>query len=267
MATVDAGRLDAGALVRHARLQSGLTQHALAERAGVTRQTVAVVETGRRRPSLPTLTCLLAAAGLQMRVELEPLDDDVRRAIEERRALAEPAADVVGAWGGFATFSEVDRVAYRVEGLAAAALLGAPVGAPTIHLALADTDATYEWLTERSFRHLLTVRVDGRWGPLEFPLGNSWGGDVLDDAAVQRVRGRLADECPDGRFRLESGLEEVSVRLAPADEVARRVLVATAEGQIAVQPLDEIEVGDPEVARVLRVLRSVDNTRDRATSG
>ena len=255
MATMHTGRIDAGALVRQARRQSGLTQYALAERAGLTRQTVAGVETGRRRPSLETLDCLLAAAGMQLRVELEPLDEDVRRGIEERRALAEPAADVVGAWSGFAAFSEIDRVVYRVEGVAAAALLGAPVGTQTIQLALADTEATYEWLTDRLFQRVVSVHADGKWGALNFSLPSPWAAAAPQPGAVARVAERLAAECPDGRFRLTSGLEEVAARLAPADEVARRVLVTSAEGQIAVQPLDEIEVSDRDVARVLRVMR------------
>lgn len=255
MVVVSDRAMDVGALVRRARRESGLTQHALAELAGVQRQTVTGIESGRRRPSLETLVGLLAAAGLQMRVELEPLDSDVRRLIEERRALAEPSADVVGAWRLFTTLLEMDAVAYRVEGLAAAALIGAPVAVPTIQVALAATDATYEWLARHLFLSAFRVRVDGRWGALDFDFPTRWTADGPGEGAAVRVRDRLAEECPDGRFRLE-GFEEVAARLAPAGEVARHVQVVTSAGPVAVQPLDEIESADPDVARVLRVMRS-----------
>ena len=64
----------AAALLRLARDKAGLTQTALAEAAGVTQQTVSAYETGRKEPTLPTLQRLLAGAGLEMRIRLEPID-------------------------------------------------------------------------------------------------------------------------------------------------------------------------------------------------
>lgn len=57
-----------------ARQRSGLTQDELAAQAGITQQVVSAYETGRREPTLPTLKKLLAAAGFEMRIHLEPLD-------------------------------------------------------------------------------------------------------------------------------------------------------------------------------------------------
>ena len=256
--------MDVPALVRQARRQSGLTQQALADRAGVTRQTVALVESGARCPSLGTLVGLLAAAGVQMHVELEPLDADVRRAIEDRRAAADATAEIVAIW---TDLPPMDDVTYRVEGLAAAALLGAPVPVPAIGIALADADATYDWLAARLREGLVRVRVDGWWGAVDFALRprDRSGGDTRDRSGGdtrdgQRgdgdvVRTRLAEVCPDGRFLLEAPFDEVAVRLAPAPEVARCVRVETDAGTIRVQPLDDVECGDPAVARVLRVMR------------
>ncbi len=51
-----------------------MTQAALATRAGVTQQAVSAYETGRKEPTLPTLQSLLAAAGYEMRIHLEPID-------------------------------------------------------------------------------------------------------------------------------------------------------------------------------------------------
>jgi transcriptional regulator with XRE-family HTH domain len=64
----------AAGLLRIARDRAGLTQTALAEAAGVTQQAVSAYETGRKEPTLPTLQRLLAAAGFEMRIRLEPLD-------------------------------------------------------------------------------------------------------------------------------------------------------------------------------------------------
>ena len=64
----------ASGLLRLARDKAGLTQAALAAQAGVSQQSVSAYETGRKEPTLPTLQRLLAAAGLEMRIRLEPID-------------------------------------------------------------------------------------------------------------------------------------------------------------------------------------------------
>lgn len=65
----------AAGLIRLARSKSGLTQTQLGAAAGVEQQVISAYETGRREPTLPTLTRLLAAAGFEIRVQLSPLDD------------------------------------------------------------------------------------------------------------------------------------------------------------------------------------------------
>lgn len=65
----------AAGMVRLARSKAGLTQAELAERAGVTQQTISAYETGRMDPTLETLRRLVAAAGFDLRMHLEPLDD------------------------------------------------------------------------------------------------------------------------------------------------------------------------------------------------
>jgi transcriptional regulator with XRE-family HTH domain len=64
----------AAGLIRTARDRASLTQWELAELAAVTQQTVSAYETGRKEPTLPTLQRLLAAAGFELRVRLEPID-------------------------------------------------------------------------------------------------------------------------------------------------------------------------------------------------
>lgn len=65
----------AAGLLRTARDKAGLTQQQLAELAGVSQQAISAYETGRKEPTLPTLIRLLAAAGFEMRIQLEPIDD------------------------------------------------------------------------------------------------------------------------------------------------------------------------------------------------
>jgi transcriptional regulator with XRE-family HTH domain len=84
----------AAGLLQYARLKAGLSQTALAERAGVPRTMVSAYERDQRQPTLPTLINLLRAAGYDLRLRLEPYDnhDDVLRQIDERRSPADRSA-------------------------------------------------------------------------------------------------------------------------------------------------------------------------------
>lgn len=61
-------------MLREARERAGLTQVALARRAGVTQSMVSAYETGRRDPTYSTLERLLRATG--HRLTYEPADDE-----------------------------------------------------------------------------------------------------------------------------------------------------------------------------------------------
>ena len=64
-----------GALLTSARVRAGLSQREMAAQAGVAQSTVARIESGHADPTFSTLERLLSAAGLEMRIRLEPLDD------------------------------------------------------------------------------------------------------------------------------------------------------------------------------------------------
>jgi transcriptional regulator with XRE-family HTH domain len=68
----------ASGLLRLARDKAGLTQHQLAVLAGVSQQAISAYETGRKEPTFATVDRLLAAAGFEMRIRLEPIDDHDR---------------------------------------------------------------------------------------------------------------------------------------------------------------------------------------------
>jgi transcriptional regulator with XRE-family HTH domain len=60
-------------LVRIARERAGLTQRALAERAGTTQSVVGRIEAGIGSPRVETVERLVEAAGFHVRVVLEPI--------------------------------------------------------------------------------------------------------------------------------------------------------------------------------------------------
>ncbi len=60
--------MDVGTTLREARRSAGLTQAALAQRAGTSQATISAYEHGRKEPSVETLSRLLAAAGSRLTV-------------------------------------------------------------------------------------------------------------------------------------------------------------------------------------------------------
>ncbi len=69
------GESVAGSLILLARESAQLSQRALAIRAGTSQNAIAAYEANRRQPTVPTLYRILAAAGVEPRIRLEPLDD------------------------------------------------------------------------------------------------------------------------------------------------------------------------------------------------
>ena len=212
----------------------------MAARAGVSRGTVAAIETGARSPSWEMLSALLAAAGKQMRIELEPLDDDVRRAVVAHvgdKSAADGLSMTVSLMEGLVDLE------YRFEGLAAAAMLGAPIPVtdPMV-LALPDDPGAVSWLVGLVRTGIAAVT----------PLGRGYPMDGVTSA--ERVA-RLVELGEGGQFELEVWLRTFMVRFVPVEDARRAVLVVGEHAPLRVQPLHEIETTDREAARVLRLLR------------
>ena len=78
--------MDSADAIKRARLRAGLTQHALAARAGTSQATISAYESGRKQPSVTTLDRLLAATGSRLTVVgrdrpvREPTQDELARA-------------------------------------------------------------------------------------------------------------------------------------------------------------------------------------------
>jgi uncharacterized protein len=62
-----------GVLVRAARMRSGLSQRALAQRVGTAQSVIARIESGRTSPTWDTLKALLQAAGFDLTARVDPL--------------------------------------------------------------------------------------------------------------------------------------------------------------------------------------------------
>jgi uncharacterized protein len=91
--------MDAANLIREARSRAGLTQAALAERAGTRQSAVSAYESGKRVPSVDTLTRLVGAAGYRIEAALVVASDGslpntpvAQRLTSHRREIIEAAA-------------------------------------------------------------------------------------------------------------------------------------------------------------------------------
>lgn len=75
---VDSVTSRAADLIREARLRAGLTQAALAERAGTSQPAIARWESGRSVPSMDVVFDLVRAAGLDLETAIVPMDESDR---------------------------------------------------------------------------------------------------------------------------------------------------------------------------------------------
>ena len=112
---MDSGASTAGALLRQARRDAGLSQVALAARAGVTQSVISAYESGHRQPSLPTLAALVEAAGYELVAEvrrqprrLDRLSGPVGQRVRRRRHDIVAAAAAHGV-SGLRVFGSVAR--------------------------------------------------------------------------------------------------------------------------------------------------------------
>jgi transcriptional regulator with XRE-family HTH domain len=74
--------MNAGQFVREARRRAGLTQRALAGRAGVTQPTVARIESDTIEPPFSRVLDLVRACGFDLAIHVVPLDEDAWTLVE-----------------------------------------------------------------------------------------------------------------------------------------------------------------------------------------
>ncbi|ATO16446.1 transcriptional regulator [Micromonospora sp. WMMA2032] len=210
--------------VRHEREQAGLTQQALAGRAGLSQAAVARIERGDRLPSLPTVERLLGALGRQLRIEVEPLDSHLDATLDKAAGTA--LTDRIADLGLDRIIDALDDLPYVLTGGTAALLQGAPLPVDAVEIAVRWRDAPRftEWL-ERAHAQRWNARWE-EWGGMhpepEEPGAHRWR------TRHGELRARMCEELP----------EPVEIRLG--------------ERTYPVEPLVEIEVTDPRTAELLR---------------
>jgi transcriptional regulator with XRE-family HTH domain len=103
-------------ILRYARRRAGLTQRALARRAGVPQPTIARIESGAVSPRVETMERLLAPCGMRLGVEPRAGSGVDRTAIRELLRLS-PAERLAAAAADAPTIDDVlDRVEHRSGG-------------------------------------------------------------------------------------------------------------------------------------------------------
>jgi transcriptional regulator with XRE-family HTH domain len=79
--------VDTGAAIRRAREEAGLSQSELAQRARTSQTAISAYESGRKKPSVATLSRILSAAGVRLSVEPARKTGAERMAENGRRLL------------------------------------------------------------------------------------------------------------------------------------------------------------------------------------
>lgn len=79
--------MDAGQLIFEARRRAGLTQDALARRAGVSQSLVARIESGDVDASFSRTVQLVRACGLDLEIHVVALDEDAWTLVEHGASL------------------------------------------------------------------------------------------------------------------------------------------------------------------------------------
>jgi transcriptional regulator with XRE-family HTH domain len=109
-----------GTILREARLRGGLSQRALALRAGTSQDAISRIERGREAPTVGRLAQLLAAMGEQLIVESIPLEsplDSAELAVARELSLEERLRESAS-WNLAATKLEIagERARRRAAG-------------------------------------------------------------------------------------------------------------------------------------------------------
>jgi transcriptional regulator with XRE-family HTH domain len=107
--------MDAAQLVREARLRAGITQKALALKAGVSQPLVARIEHGEVEPTFRRLLQLVRAAGFDLEVHVVSLDEDAWT-LAERGAELDPDERLDRMLAGAELYEEGKRARGTNEG-------------------------------------------------------------------------------------------------------------------------------------------------------
>ena len=215
-----------GRLLRGERERAGLTQRALAARAGVSQQCVSRFEKGRCAPTATVVERLFDGLGQQVRVDVEARDADLDRDIETAAGLGEDYR--IGLLNDLrALLKHAAGLPYLLDGELAALLQGVPIRPNRFDLAIAQANLPLLGTWIRALPNC--QRWNERW--------RDFGGCDVDPELS-------------GPMRWMTPLGELRVRLLPTPPAPVPVMVDGRE--YPVRPLFDVERDDPHIARVLR---------------
>ncbi|MFI2709876.1 helix-turn-helix domain-containing protein [Micromonospora sp. NPDC018662] len=210
--------------LRHERERAGLTQQALAARAGLSQAAIARIERGDRLPSLTTAERLLTALDRQLRIEVEPLDSHLDATLDEMSGvdLVERLEDL----GLDRLVAALGDLPYVLAGSTAALLQGAPIPVDAVEIAV-------RWQDSPRFTAFLERARAQRWNA----RWEQWGGVHPEP-----------EEPGEHRWSTRHG----ELRARMVDELPEPIRVRLGTRTYPVEPLVEVEVTDRRAAELLR---------------
>lgn len=223
-----------GCLLRRARESRELSQEDLAELSGISQSVISAYERERKQPGWVAAERLFAAKGLQMRIELEPLDADLDRQIDAYAAMTAEERLRALPYVLKALDSHLEGIPLVVTGAAAAALHRVPVPVRRVDLLLPDTDAAVDAFCAQLRKYL---------GRLWRPETESWIGSAYYPEVLREHGTTL------WMFIIDQ------IRVTLVEELPQAVTVVVDGTNIPALPLHEIELADPEAARLLARVR------------
>lgn len=220
-----------GMHVARERARRYMSQGELASRLGITQQTLSRLERGVGQPTTATVERVFAAMGLQVRVEVEPLDTGLDAEIAKYTAM--PDDERAEEIGYFALL--LDRLGdlpYTLTGRLGAFLQGAPLRVvfADIIVAAADLDLYAAWFDRQQ-----AMRWNEKW--LDYGY-------------------RSCDPREEGPPRWMIGAHEMRMELRD-DAPSSSVVVRVGEREVRVLPLPAIEAAYPDIGRVMERVRAL----------
>jgi transcriptional regulator with XRE-family HTH domain len=219
-----------GLLVQNERARQRLSQARLAELVGTSQQWLSRLERGTAAPTTVVVERVLAALGLQPRIEVDPLGADLDPEIDRHLAMSEDERVArVEAYGR--RFDQLAELPYVLSGRLAAFVQGAPVAVRCLDLVVAEAeqDRIVGWLES-----IPCQRWNERW--------LDWGYDPVDPRRPGPLRWRV-------------GNDEIRLEIYPARPVALTVHIGQRE--LRVRPLWELERELPDLGRLMRRVRAL----------
>lgn len=214
-------------------------QQRVADACGISRQQLSRYETGAAEPSWEVFRRILAAYGKQPRIELEPLDADIMKAVERQRQRPRTEWLIDVRYAAKHLHRLLTGFEWHAIGSLALRLLGAPTPLSTLDVEVAVDNAGWQRLFESTCRsHAALVDPDTHDAASLF--------DVDD---LRRV-------CVAGDGSLRYHVTDATLALHVVERLdGATVHLDVGEWSWPVASIDRLSFDDPWMARMLNHVR------------